>query len=402
MKRLIILLIAFITVLSLIALPIVADEASDADAPKQTTSAGDKETNEVNNKENDKTTTLTDIFNSISDIAKYFKEPERILEFIVIDIGKFQDGSAFITLINGGYNYCNGKDNSINFMISTLYNITYPIGIIAMVLAWIFGIAKNSTNTALDIKDKNSLIRSMLGLVIGLAAMTAAPYVLTVLTSISNWLCVRISSMSIDAWIKKVYNDDLFINVFEDNAVNLYEVLSSFISENSNNSLDINVSQEINIILQAIYGIIVVLVIEFVFCLNILWLALLQVISPIFIGLCVSGGGRKLTFNFTKEYFKALLMPIVSLIYITLCIALLGTDNIGIIATFGIGTGTAIGGGIGTVVGGTAGTIGGGIGTVVGGTIGAIGGLLIVAIFPLVLAISTLGIAGKKLDKLIN
>lgn len=401
MKRLLILFVVIVTALSLLAFPIAADKASDTDEPKETTSVSNENDNN-GNKDEDKNATLTDVFNSISDIAKYFKEPERILEFIVIDIGKFQDGSAFITLINGGYNYCNGKDNSINFMISTLYNITYPIGIIAMVLAWIFGIAKSSTNTALDIKDKNSLIRSMLGLVIGLAAITAAPYVLTALTSISNWLCVKISSMSIDAWIKKVYNDELFINVFEDNAVNLYEVLSSFISENSNNSLDINVSQEINIILQAIYGIIVVLVIEFVFCLNILWLALLQVISPIFIGLCVSGGGRKLTFNFTKEYFKALLMPIVSLIYITLCIALLGTDNIGIIATFGIGTGTAIGGGIGTVVGGTAGTIGGGIGTVVGGTIGAIGGLLIVAIFPLVLAISTLGIAGKKLDKLIN
>ena len=85
MKRLFILLIALITVLSLLALPIAADEASDADAPKQTTSVGN-ENNNNGNKNEDKNITLTDIFNSISDIAKYFKEPARILELIEIDI----------------------------------------------------------------------------------------------------------------------------------------------------------------------------------------------------------------------------------------------------------------------------------------------------------------------------
>ena len=81
---------------------------------------------------------------------------------------------------------------------------------------------------------------------------------------------------------------------------------------------------------------------------------ILRVLSPIFIGLMANEHTRKISFNFIKEYFKALLVPSVTLIYFFLAISLTGVTH-----AFG----------------------------------------LIVA---LVLAISTLGIAGKKLDKLIN
>lgn len=355
MKRLLILFVVIVTALSLLALPIAADEASDADAPKETTSVSNENGN-AGNKNKNENATLTDVFNSINDIAKYFKEPTRIFEFIVIDISKLEDKTFFVTLLNGGYNYFSGKNNPINLMISTLYNITYPIGIIAMILAWIFGIIKSSTNTALDIKDKNSLIRSMLGLVIGLAAMTAAPYVLTILTSISNWLCVRISSISIDTWMNEIIYDGAIQEMFNQNGgyVNFYE-LHKHIKSVADNTES-----------QIFYGIIVTLIIEFVFCLNMLWLALLQVVSPIFIGLCASGIARKFTFNFIKEYFKALLMPALSLIYTTLCIAMLGTENLNVINSSN----------------------------------GVIS--ILPFIVALVLSISTLGIAGKKLDKLIN
>lgn len=394
MKRLLILFVVIVTVLSLLALPIAADEASDADTPKETTSAGDKETNEVNNKENDKTATLTDIFNSISDIAKYFKNPLHLLKLIEIDISSFKDGAIFGTLKSGGFNYFNGKDNPINLTISTLYNVTYPIGIITMVLAWIFGVAKSSTNTALDIKDKNSLIRSMLGLGIGLAVMTAAPYVLTVLTSISNWLCVKISSISISSYLD-IYNTAAFNATMKEDIFNLYDFIEDFFIKGVDNSAlpSIGTSKYLSIGLQFIYGIILVVVVEFVFCLNMLWLALLQVVSPIFIGLCANGMARKFTFNFIKEYFKALLMPVLSLIYTALSIAMLGTDNISNLVL--IGTGATVGG---------AGVAGGAMTFEEGTAVVIIGGivLLFAVIFPLVLAISTLGIAGKKLDKLIN
>ena len=378
MKRLFILLIALITVLSLLALPIAADEASDADAPKETEvitnennkacehfdSNGDKDHRcdicgmqiigcifntegicEECGSSINIISTLNNLIKELEKIRDIFEDPEHILELIVIDISKFKTGTFFITLLNGGYNYFSGEDNPINLMISTLYNITYPIGIVVMVIVWIIGLLKGTTNMALDLKDKNSLAHSMVGFLIGLAAMTAAPYILTALTAISNWLCVSISSISIATW-----STDILNNIME-NFKKVHEIsddykVSLYFLKNTLGA-------------QGLYAIIVVIVIEFVFCLNMLWLALLQVVSPIFIGLCVSGIARKFTFNFIKEYFKALLMPVLSLIYVALSTAMLATDNL-----YYVG--------------------------------------LLSLLLSLVLAISTLGIAGKKLDKLIN
>ena len=221
MKRLLILFVVIVTALSLLALPIAADEASDTDEPKQTTSVSNDNNNNGNKNNNDAEVN--------KDIIKYFTNPLSLLEFVEIDISTFKDGSFWETLKNGGYNYFEGENNYINLMISKIYNITYPVGIVVMVLSWIFGIAKNSTNTALDIKDKNSLIRSMLGLVIGLAAMTAAPYVLTVLTSISNWLCVRISSISINTWFNDVLYCKKLQNLCEDGetTINLFKIIEA-------------------------------------------------------------------------------------------------------------------------------------------------------------------------------
>ena len=382
MKRLLILFVVIVTVLSLLALPITADEASDTDEPKQTTSVSNENNNNGNKDNNDAEVN--------KDIIKYFTNPLSLLEFVEIDISTFKDGSFWGTLKNGGYNYFEGENNYINLMISKIYNITYPVGIVVMVLSWIFGIAKNSTNTALDIKDKNSLIRSMLGLVIGLAAMTAAPYVLTVLTSISNWLCVRISSISINTWFNDVLYCKKLQNLCEDGGttINLFDIIEAF------------GSQSPYMISQFFYGIIVVIVIEFVFCLNMLWLALLQVISPIFIGLCASGGGRKLTFNFVKEYFKALLMPILSLIYISLCVAMLGSSNLSGVETAAIARPIADVLGLVSVSMPYIASLMTAFSLILG--IIALIDVLLAFIFPLVLAISTLGIAGKKLDKLIN
>ena len=372
MKRLFILLIALITVLSLLALPISATQEADEGAAKQTTSVSNE--NNSSNKNDDKTATLTDIFNSINDIAKYFKNPLRLLEFIKIDISKFKDKTIFGTLMNGGYNYFSGEDNPINLIIATLYNITYPIGIVVMVIVWIIGLLKGTTNMALDLKDKNSLAHSMVGFLIGLAAMTVAPYILTALTAISNWLCVRISSTSIKSFFD-IYNTAAFNETMKEDIFNLYDFIEDFFIKGIDNSAlpSIGSSKYLSLGLQFIYGIILVVVIEFVFCLNMLWLALLQVVSPIFIGLCASGIARKFTFNFIKEYFKALLMPVLSLIYTALCIAMLSTGIISNLVRIGIGMAS-----------------------------GVIIVILFAAILPLVLAISTLGIAGKKLDKLIN
>lgn len=310
MKRLLVLFIVIVTVLSLIALPISADEVNTPNSEQNI------EETEENKNFFEK---AEDFFKSALDYIglsdKFFN-----WEFICINAETIK-----ATLLNGGFNYI-GKGSEINKIIDTIYKVLYPIGFAIMLLCWGFGIAKSTISTALDIKDKNSIIHSVISLIIGVAAMSLAPQILTVLTSASQWLCNSIFNQTIFT---------SFIQTLKVDGINPKDIFSS----SSNETL---------------FTTIVLFVVDLIFMLNILWIALLQCLSPIFIGLMANEHTRKISFNFIKEYFKALLVPSVTLIYFFLAISLTGVTH-----AFG----------------------------------------LIVA---LVLAISTLGIAGKKLDKLIN
>ena len=313
MKRLLCIFIILVLALSLLALPISADEASTEPANGQS--------NEPSNEENkgffEK---AADFF---SNTEEFFSFPIQIFNWNIVSI----DGEGInLTLKNGGFNYVS-ESSPINTVISSVYKVLYPIGFIVMLLCWALGIAKSTISASLDIKDKNSIIHSVIGLIIGVAAMSLAPQILTTLTGISRWLCNSIFDQSV---LKSILG-----NLEFSNTLNIQDV----ISKTSNTAL---------------FTIIVLLVVDLIFMINVLWIALLQCLSPIFVGLMANEGTRKIGFNFIKEYFKALLIPSVTLIYFFLASTLAGVSHAG-----------------GIVV-------------------------------ALVLAISTLGIAGKKLDKLIN
>ena len=299
MKRLLVLLVTAVIILSLLALPISAEEAEE--------NKGFFEKAE-------------DFF---SNMETAFGFPIQIFNWNIISV----DGEAItLTLRNGGFNYVS-SNSIINDIISTIYKILYPIGFIVMLLCWGFGISKSTISVALDFKDKHSIINSIISLIIGLAAMSLAPKILTLLTGISQWLC------------NSIFDQNIFVEVLQ-NIPSTKEVsIQTFITSMSNESL---------------FAVIVLLVVDLIFMINILWIALLQCLSPIFIGLMANQNTRKFSFNFIKEYFKALLIPSITLIYFFLASTLAGVAHAG-----GI-------------------------------------------VFALVLAISTLGIAGKKLDKLIN
>ncbi len=243
------------------------------------------------------------------------------------------------TIAQGGFNYAEGS--GLNAVISTVYKITYPIGIAIMLLSWGFSIAKSTISTSLDIKDKNSLIRSITSLVIGIVAVMAAPKLLTVLTSISSWLCSEIY-LNVTA----MESINAFIESGADSMERLYgagfnQIVSIFREGGVENNI--------------LYSVIVLFIVELVFMLNILWIALLQCISPLFISFFGNDSTRKLALNFIKEYFKALLVAPITLIYFALAISVVSNMSL---------------------------------------VLGLIGSL--------VLGISTVSIAGKKLDKLIN
>ena len=329
MKRLFCIFIILVLVLSLLALPISADEATTEASNEESTDSSDEESTDSSNEES---TNSSDEENKgffekaadfFSNAKKFFSFPIQMFNWNVISI---DSEGINLTLREGGFNYVS-ESSPINTAISAIYKVIYPIGFIIMLLCWAFGIAKSTISASLDIKDKNSIIHSVIGLIIGVAAMSLAPQILTTLTGISRWLCNSIFDQSVFATITEKLGSVTALNI------------QGIITSTSNTAL---------------FTIIVLLVVDLIFMINILWIALLQCLSPIFVGLMANEGTRKIGFNFIKEYFKALLVPSVTLIYFFLASTLAGVSHAG--------------------------------------------GIIVA----LVLAISTLGIAGKKLDKIIN
>ena len=285
--------------------------------------------------------------NSESIISYIESLPSRIAESIIGFISDFiiwnlrallsiennKGDSIFrIAIVDGGFGFV-ATNGNINESISKAYNITYPIGLAVMLIGWGFGIAKSSINASLDIKDRNSIIHAVLGFVIGITAITVSPHLLSTLTGVSYWLYQEILNV---AFVDGAVNT--FDHIFHDAVTQLVGGRSPLL-------FGLNAS---------VYAAIVIVIIDLVFMLNILWIALLQALSPIFIGCFASEGTKKISMNFIREYIKALLVPPVTLIYFWLSYSMVGEFGL-----FGI--------------------------------IGAI-----------VLGISTLGIASKKLDKLIS
>ena len=370
MKRLLCIFIILVLALSLLALPISADEATTEASNEESTELSNEESTDSSNEEgtdssneestdssneestdssneestdssNEESTDSSDEENRSKKEESFWDKATNFFEtvgkvfkviFNLFDIFEIDNQNAGITITSGGFNLIQ-SDSELNKTISKIYNIMYPIGFAVMLLCWSFGIAKSTISASLDIKDKSSILHSIISLIIGLAAMSLAPQILTLLTGISRWLCEEIGYHAIDISLEYFGETnllDMIINASE-NGVTL---------------------------------IIIFLVIDLIFIINILWIALLQCLSPIFIGLMANQGTRKISFNFIKEYFKALLVPVLTVCYFGLVNAFqYGLNN------FDSSTSS-----------------------------GRVTGLLA----SIVLAISTLGIAGKKLDKLIN
>ena len=274
---------------------------------------------------------LTTIYNNITQgfdsLTQKIDDLNPLSKVFSGTIATIDKATAKMTIRNGGFNYVD-EDSPLNGIISTVYNLLYPVGFITMLLCWGFGIAKSTISASLDIKDKSSIIHSVISLILGVAAMSLAPQILTLLTGLSQWICSSIFEVSL--------MQEVFQKIKFEQALSILTIFTGGSSA------------------EGLFASIVLLVVDLIFIINILWIALLQCLSPIFIGLMANQGTRKISFNFIKEYFKAMLVPVVTVIYFFLASTIVQETNIG--------------------------------------------GMIVA----LVLAISTLSIAGKKLDKLIN
>ena len=317
MKKALAFILVLATVITLLSIPVFA--ADEDDAPKDG---------------------LTEFLSDAKSFFSTFPESvDKIIENLDTVLSEIKGISEtditapdYEAIEDGGIKHENTAEKDtpyekLNGVIASIYNITYPIGLVVMLLCWTFGMVKSTISSSLDIKDRGSIVRAVLNLIIGLIAVSVAPQILTVLTGASEWLYSVIFS-------------EIFPKV-EDFELKISTTRLTF------HFLDIS---------RGVLELILLTVVQFVLTLNIVWIALLQSLSPIFIGCFGSEGTRKIGMNFVKEYLKALLVPSITIIYYVLSYSILGEP-----ALYGNGLITAI-----------------------------------------VLGISMVSIASKKLDKLIN
>lgn len=319
MKRILIFLIIFSLFLPLLAFPASAENEAEETEAAEINDVNEEEKDEEDDEEKDE-----DEENVFGFLGKLFKGFSNLFN-VFKDVKDLKP-----TLESGGFNFIK-KESRLNLLISEIYEVLYPIGFITMLLCWGFGVAKSTISSSLDIKDRNSIIHGVLSLIIGLAAMSLAPQILTTLTGVSQWLCSLVDATAWLTWDNWEIVSDITLS---DLLYNTGDTTTALVFVTS--------------------------IVEYVFMLNILWIALLQCLSPIFIGLTANQSTRKISFNFIREYLKAILLPAITLIYYKLAAAFLwDLDRAKHSALIGI--------------------------------VGAI-----------VLGIATVSVAGKKLDKLIN
>ena len=196
MKRLLALIIIAATIIPLFVFPISADEATIEASNEESADSSDEESTDSSDEENrsKKEESFWDkAVNFFENTKKFFSFPIQIFNWNFVSI---DDEGINLTLREGGFNYVS-ESSPINTAISAVYKVIYPIGFIVMLLCWAFGIAKSTISASLDIKDKNSIIHSVIGLIIGVAAMSLAPQILTTLTGVSRWLCNSIFDQSV-------------------------------------------------------------------------------------------------------------------------------------------------------------------------------------------------------------
>ena len=200
----------------------------------------------------------------------------------------FAQGLAMYEIRDGGYDHVT---SALNTEIGKLYQITYPIGVAIMLICWIIGIFKNGISSQFDLSDKHSIVRACLSLIISMVVMSMSSYIMTVLTGISHQLCNLLADTMT---IGNITPSKPITTVGPTTGIQILNYVPAF-----------------NAVAYGIFS----FVIRFILKLNILYIALLQGIAPIFIGFAGGEGTNKLTINFCKAYGKAMLIPPVTIAY---------------------------------------------------------------------------------------
>ncbi len=268
----------------------------------------------------DLTASLTDLFNEetgvlggitrlVNSITALFESSDSLSKAL------FDIDAVFLQ--NGGYDP--QAVTALNGASGKIYRIMYPLGMGVMLVCWILNTAKCGVTSTLDVRQKNSIGQIGVSIIVGLVALGIAPKILTAMTSFSYGLCRQISSTGAFAGLISSMAQNTVIQTLVGNGI-LGSVLSGAVTGDG--------------VLDALAYAIFLLVIRWVFYVNLLYISLLQALSPVFIGF--AGGGSttaRFAANYAREYVKALLVPPVTIAYAALCTQIMGS-TVGLILSF--------------------------------------------------------------------
>ena len=177
-------------------------------------------------------------------------------------------------LKDGGARY---SGNALNDLINALYEVFYVPGIIVMVICFCFGVFKGCYS--MELGDRNSIVKPIIGMIIALFTFSVAKKVMTALFQISMQLTEKIVETARGSGIGSL--------------------------------LDAAMSSGNSHIGYAIIG----AILELILMVNIAKIALLQSTSPLYLGFAAAENTRRVLINFAKEYAKCCLIPPITAAY---------------------------------------------------------------------------------------
>lgn len=236
---------------------------------------------------------LDDIFDGLETIQELLQNiadsifhPDRAFENMLNQVfGWLGTEGLEQTLEDGGMMFVTDR---LNQTMNALYGVFYPLGTAVLLVAWIVSTVRTGIFLGVDLQEKNSLARIVLDLVIGLFALGLAPQVMNLLTQLSLTVCGQIVG-------------GLRLTVSGN------PTLSGGLGELAGYSV-------------------IAFIVQCILLLNLLRMALLQCVSPVFVGLAAGGkGGTPFLSRMVREYVKCCLVPPVTAAYVYLCAAAFST-----------------------------------------------------------------------------
>lgn len=182
---------------------------------------------------------------------------------------------GLLTLLeDGGSRYAG---TVVNNLINALYSVFYVPGIVIMMICFCYSCFRGCYS--MELGDRNSVVKPIIGMVITLFAFTMSKDILTAFYQLSMELTAKIVSAAESVGVGTIFNT---------------------LAASGVGSLGYMIVNGI---------------LELILMLNIAKIALMQCTAPLYIGFASAENSRRIMINFLKEYAKCCLIPPITATY---------------------------------------------------------------------------------------